>query len=1689
MKNETPGVPPTDFSDYRNDANLLPLALPRWFDEGMLALLLPDLSAEQRSAELDRMLDLGEVEFGPGRTYERYRVPPRLRTDLLRDWMSNPNQARFRELSRELARYCGTTADTATSATARDEWRIEQIYHLAAAEPERAMRMMRTRFDEALGENFDVNGAYRWLAPLEDRRDWLQKLERQHPGKPGWTAELARLRESVAARAFWTEEWYRTLNYLPRETLPAMLNAFFAGDSPHWAINLHAPGGHGKTITVEWLLTRYALPKGYICARVDFETFSPAELLECAEQPDLLLNKITHNLNGQRAQKLAALERPLNQRGDPVGSFALLLREVYDGQIVVIFLDTLDTLLAEAPQPGATLENLLAMFRRIREGESAPGYPNLRLVISGRNALARRFDGELRRAFAVKSKRARLGLLEVELEGFSRQEASDYLTQKRKLSGRAKRLIEPIVERAAADGVISPLELALYADLVKQDKDLTPEKLRQGEDTLSTLTDRIIRQIEDPAVHWLTRYGVIFRRLDARAAKLLLAYLEKVMAVNGSLDEPDLPPDLLTFETSLDWQIPPLLEQLTRLSWLERQGDYIVYHPNVADAQLELIQAQPIFRTLQNAAFRYYARLAEQAAEPQRKAAFLREALYHSAQMENTLLDFWREQFNRYRNAGVVLWALVDEIGRLSDIFKVKLPKADACRANLALANVLLAEKDRPFLPDQLQRAEDAAKTALSLAEKADEYETNLTAAKVALARRKLSEALDLAHRALNNVKTAQERVEAMQLLGQIEAANSMWGRALGTLRNAYRHSVEMLSGTLSPVSVQLELVENLLPGENWREAIELLEKARRELPGDPTVLEYSARLELRRGRLEDAYNYCRLAALRSAGSQAARLAALQDTITLYQGQNREPKARDINTAVLETAARADWTGMESLLRTRLANTADGETLEVINLLLQFYLEISGDWRQVRALLERGTKLAENRARGDLAVARLSVMAQYMEFMSNPPRFDPAFARRDCERRLRQVAELQTPEERVRAKGYLLLVRFYADLKPGNAPAEQEAARIYADCARQALERVFELLLKLAPQDQVDIMRTLATLPGWSSALVNDYGLDPAERSPMLLLAEMTAPPREGTFLQRLLTQTGLKLDGQIETLRQQVTASMADWALYYMSFARLLAQLGQPEAARELLEHPAVVAAAENLPVIHDRAFLLDWDAARELLESTIARLEEEPATSSLVNELMLTWAYLALRNGQGSNLLESVAVWLSRLFALRFLSPGNRVFLQDYFTLEIVVNLRLGLTDKVSYNLRQAIETAESLGNTYALTIFRRVPMLTPALPPAGSAATPIAPAREPELCLVIQMLDAANANVTLSRGNQTLFERQTNLANVKKLLPQSQNKISPGLPDLDYWQKLLSRDFARDVTIERVGDALLNDILPPRSKGRKILQEYYTVREMPVLRVAVQGRELEQIPWGILHDANDGWISRRTSMTRNNPPFEYTLRGTAIAVRPLPTRPDPYSILRQLEGLYRPRTDKLGQPPSARMISADFFERLQPNVPSLSQGVPALPTELKLLHLIGDMRELPETGLPYLSMGQTRRAFQREHLTADALAHQLRQIGVGRTLIIIEPLSTGSAFEDGRSLMLRNAYAGQLARLGNWLVLAYGPRRGASDLINRLVQSETITTAQLEGWLREVRAAVLPSEPGRLSESQFALFYPAD
>ncbi|MFF0001238.1 hypothetical protein [Streptomyces avermitilis] len=127
-------------------------------------------------------------------------------------------------------------------------------------------------------------------------------------------------------------------------------------------------------------------------------------------------------------------------------------------------------------------------------------------------------------------------LKHIRVRPFTKAQARTYLTDVRGIGG--GELVRVAVHKAQG----LPFTLALLADVIEQDPDITAAELAAyDEPHVRYLIDRVVKRIDDPAVRWLLRYGVIPRRLRKEDVfTVMRPWLVKGITASSDADDPRL---------------------------------------------------------------------------------------------------------------------------------------------------------------------------------------------------------------------------------------------------------------------------------------------------------------------------------------------------------------------------------------------------------------------------------------------------------------------------------------------------------------------------------------------------------------------------------------------------------------------------------------------------------------------------------------------------------------------------------------------------------------------------------------------------------------------------------------------------------------------------------------------------------------------------------------------------------------------------------------------------------------------------------------------------------------------------------------------------------------------------------------------------------------------------------------------
>jgi tetratricopeptide (TPR) repeat protein len=495
------------------------------------------------------------------------------------------------------------------------------------------------------------------------------RVAKEHPlvtgGMPPMELErlIRDLTPCIARRARWTREREATRRYYPRGFDEETWNLLTTGSQ--WILSLHAPGGFGKTMFLQNLISRTCVEREIPVARVDFDYV--AHLVGTSSQPWRLLLLIAQQLTDQmpndpfqpllgewghletrmmprRPQDCSRIPPPdiedARAEKNVPERFSRILAEWK--KPVVVALDTLENFLHAE---GSTLCNVIDTLSKVHTAA-----PELRLVLAGRFDLSGQVNGEDRvpgfRAGYVGAQPQQVAIqndatlvvgaeiLTLQVPSFSPEDARHYLATSRGLDPHDART-EVIVAKAGGN----PMKLSMLADIMRGDQPPSLDELRRLEDVeLKYLVDRIIDRIPDPRVQWLLRWGTVPQVLTREfASQVLWPMLIQHIAGEQQWDEPsrDALGKLGRFETrytigelalDFDETWKKLTSYSAEASWISPVSelpDTQRFHPEVRDPIRGLLrrEQQAIYHECSKRSLTYWRERAETSTGLQRQRA------------------------------------------------------------------------------------------------------------------------------------------------------------------------------------------------------------------------------------------------------------------------------------------------------------------------------------------------------------------------------------------------------------------------------------------------------------------------------------------------------------------------------------------------------------------------------------------------------------------------------------------------------------------------------------------------------------------------------------------------------------------------------------------------------------------------------------------------------------------------------------------------------------------------------------------------------------------------------------------------------------------------------------------------------------------------------------------------------------
>lgn len=549
----------------------------------------------------------------------------------------------WRELNRQLADYYKSLGDL---------YALEYLHHLLIADPQSALQLLTQLVEECLpGAIENKDGAQpsqfdktRGIA-LARARDVLDVYDRQK--KHGGTSiggivgrfKVLTAHKKIQAWEFWEDSWRRSQRYVERPTVQKWFVDILRPDSHNRFLEIHAPGGRGKTMSLRWLIAHHCLPRAIPIAHLDFDDLSG----EAAKTPLSLLMACVSQLDKQMVGSpfhslLESVQETLPE------DFCQII-ERRSEPVIVLIIDTFEeAMLRRSPSYVTEFFTLLS--------RCVSGSDKLRVVLCGRYRCEKRYAKhfaeepglqQCAEVFATVKKTYELPLLDQgEIEDFFELRQITMETE----------TLDYIVEKSAG----SPFHLSLYADILQNQsskKGLSKEDLASyGDVNLIYLIERVVSRIGSVGVRWLLRYGVVPRELTLDFAEQVIApQISRVHTNELTDDAPQndlssLPKHLqreqlyktdtaLLDETGIEALWRGLRQYASDSSWVKepvyREGA-LRFHPCVIEPMRKLLRRYAVLRQIHLRAIDYFDRRAKNAIKGKQRLEAQRESIYHRFQ-------------------------------------------------------------------------------------------------------------------------------------------------------------------------------------------------------------------------------------------------------------------------------------------------------------------------------------------------------------------------------------------------------------------------------------------------------------------------------------------------------------------------------------------------------------------------------------------------------------------------------------------------------------------------------------------------------------------------------------------------------------------------------------------------------------------------------------------------------------------------------------------------------------------------------------------------------------------------------------------------------------------------------------------------------------------------------------------------
>jgi hypothetical protein len=634
----------------------------RVFDRHMFNAIISPTTYRSEQPTFEKLSSLPGIERSTVDT-DIYRVKDSVAVEHLQTWIEkDPQRREIRDVSEQAYKYMLMRNDNARRDETQTIYSAMDVLRFRlpiSAEAGRALDEFNNLFETA-DNAFDLATCHALVQMLQELDSFQADLR---------TAELKLLNDQqrlrcdelipyVSARGRFIEEFAKSAAFLEREMLSAKTDEFLKpktddsnqsstpqADGTHqsartggdWLLPIFGRGGSGKTIFLQWLVARYAVPLRIPVAKVDFDDINIAKL---GKHPVLVLLRFAEQLDRQipyspfrsllmsygkyasvllpspripKGLSVDGLEREL----DATPMIEIDIQAIFEtaiwGRSAVLILDTVEEGVLHFPD---ALRTSIEVIRTLREN-IPPAQRAFKLILSGRYNLAER-------GFLAPGDPEPF-----EVTAFSDREAEKYLLEFRRLD--RPDLVPFIVRKAKGN----PFILSLIADLVIAQGIRDRAAVEELKPEFAYLIQRVIDRIPESqfGVRWVVRYGVVPRRLTQQFLdSVMLPVLRDELAGAGRYDTLMAVEEKFQrgkIEESTLWT--QLREYAAPNGWLRATSDDVRFQPEVVRPMRALLVKEGVHGILHHQAEKWFQAQAEDDKTPPELWASLKsEELYHA---------------------------------------------------------------------------------------------------------------------------------------------------------------------------------------------------------------------------------------------------------------------------------------------------------------------------------------------------------------------------------------------------------------------------------------------------------------------------------------------------------------------------------------------------------------------------------------------------------------------------------------------------------------------------------------------------------------------------------------------------------------------------------------------------------------------------------------------------------------------------------------------------------------------------------------------------------------------------------------------------------------------------------------------------------------------------------------------------